>query len=664
MGGHSRPMSWNPVRNFKELFGKDAGDSSERQELQQELSAEARQAMVEAAALVAPQSFVVAQDHVQVGDEYCRTLFIVSYPPLAEDNWLWPLYRFREALDISMHITPLDTRYVTNKLKGRIAKDEAIIQKNAEAGSLPDFRLERRLQDNVALLEAIENDTTRPFQVSFLVTVRANSLTELNEITEALERRMTMASTRRADLRQKDGFLSSLPVLQNHLHDTMTVRNIHTHGLQTMFPFTSADIAHEVGVLLGVNLTTQSNVIVNRFWQPRITNPGMAILGTSGSGKSYLAKMEMLRWAMLGVPVVVVDPQQEYDRLCAGVGGQFVDISVDSGDKINPLDFSHAVHPERDALRQKIGFALELIQAMLRAGRHDAPALNATQRSELAFALTELYAAYGYRTDSRHSQLQADPSNMPLLSDLADLLERKLRARKDPMFQQEMTPVSLGLRPYVGDGPFAGLFDHATTIDLKSHFIVFNIQKLPDQMLPVGMHLVLEFLRTSMFTHEQQISGRNRLLYVDEAQRLMAFPETAAFLDETARTARKFGIGFTVMTQDVDVFLLNPDGSENKWGRGILNNCATTILLRQHKNALDIVRRTFKLTDAEMRFLATASAGEGLMFLDQERAWFSSLNMTSPLEHAMITTTTSEMAQLQQGGAGGNIPPERSLPRG
>lgn len=605
------------------------------------------------AASVAPEIFVVDREQVRVGDEYCRTLYVESLPQKVVDNWLWPLFRFQEPISISMHITPLDSRRMIDRLKHSLAKDEAQLSKAEDAGLVRNYAVVRRYEDNDAILSMLQNDITNLFQLSLLITVRAKSLKELDRITDALERRMTQAPTRRTFNRQQPAFLSSLPVLQNHIADPTSVNTLQTQGLQTIFPFNSSDISHETGALIGINLATQSNVIVNRFKQPSkstvgktVTNPGMAVFGTTGSGKSYFAKMEMLQWCYLGVPVIVIDPQNEYDRLCEGLGGQFISVAVDSDDKINPLDFSHAVSRRGNPLAHKLQFLTELIQVMLRAGRQDTPPLSDYQRSILDHALRHLYESFGYSVRDVVSQQRATPDAMPILSDLLSILKQMRKANKDPNFDIQILPLIMGLERYCGEGSLAGLFDHPTSVDLTSHFTVFNIQQLSDELLPIGMHLVLEFLRSCLFTAEKKASGAHRLLYVDEAQKLMAFPETAAFLEFVARTARKFGVGFTVMTQDPQVFLLNPDGSESKVGAGVLQNCSTTVLLRQHKNALDTIKRVFRLTDSEIAYLSNVKTGEGLIFVDDDRAWVSMREMASPLENEMMTTTRSEVAAL------------------
>lgn len=600
------------------------------------------------AKLVAPDSALHQESYFKVGDTYTRTLYIHNYPRQVDDNWLRDMLRFRHAVDVAIYIQPLDIKKFLDQMRQRISRDEASIQTQIEQGQVIDARRQARLNDTREYVEAVSSDITRPFQVMVAVTLRADSLEELDNVTEEFERSLTSVKTRRATWRHEHGFHTTLPLMQNKLYDMQAIRGMHTQGLMSMFPFSSAELTHESGVLVGVSQHTGSPIILNRFLQPQIKSPNTGIFGTTGSGKSYFAKIEMLRWSYLGVPVMVLDPSGEYRRVCEGLGGTNIEISLDSNHVINPLDFSNAVRPGHNPLREKIAFITELLGVMVRDrdGAGNGVIYDAVTKKIVDNALQETYRQFGYLAEDPETQMSATSEQMPRLSDLYSMLERMSRFDPDPMNQERLRPLLAAMGTYVNDGALAPLFDQLTTVDLRSHFINFDYSGLPPQYLPLAMHLVLEYIRTSFFTREQQRSGVKRLLYVDEAQILMKELETAHFLEYTARTCRKYGIGLTVMTQNVGVFTRNDDGSENKAGTGILSNCTIKVLLKQEPNEERAVREAFDLTQSEVSRLLAAAAGQGLIFVGNETVWFNSYNMASAREHAMLTTTPDEIHQL------------------
>lgn len=599
---------------------------------------------IDVADLVAPEAAVEEEGYFKVGDDFTRTLFIHTYPSSVEDNWLREVLRFQEALDVAFYIQPLPVKSFLSKLRQQVSHDEAVVQKELEDGVIPNARRQARVRDNLQFIEAIEQDITRPFQVMVAITIHARSEKDLDRVTEDLERRLTAVTTRKVTHRHKEGFTTTMPLMKNDLADSRTMRPMHTQGLMSMFPFTSSELTHESGVLVGTNQITNSPIILNRFMQPEISSANTAILGATGSGKSYFAKLEMLRWAYMGTPSIILDPSGEYVPVCQGLGGSNINISLDSDEIINPLDFSNAVRPNHNALRDKVASVIELLQLMLSTEEGGRMVVDPYTRQLFENALQNTYHRYGYLINDPSTQQGATPEHMPTMSEVWQMLARIQKTDRNPEVQKRLQPLLAALSSFVGDGHLAPLFDQRTTIDLRSHFINFSYAQLPRQYLPMAMFLVLEFLRTSYFTPEQQNSGINRLLYVDEAQVMMGHPATAHFLEHTARVCRKYGIGLTVMTQNVGVFSLNEDGSENKAGQGILRACPIKVLLKQEPSESNAVKKEFHLTEGEVSRLVGAAAGEGLIVVNSDTAWFTARGMASPMEHRMLTTTMQERA--------------------
>lgn len=626
--------------------------------------------MVDFNELVAPSLVVHERNYIQIGDEFQRTIYMTGYPAQIATGWLDPLLLFKEApLDISMFILPVPKKEFVERLRQNAARTEARLAKAEEDQVYEDTQLRVQWEYSMQLIEMLENNYTRPFQISVIVRLRAKNLQQLDDRTLELRKEIANVEWSDATDRQVDGLLSTLPGGKNHLYNKYALRNAETNMLRRCMPFTAADLTHESGVMIGTNPFTEGNIIIDRF-SKAVINPGMLVMGGSGSGKSYFAKSEMYQWSLLGLPIIAIDPQNEYDRLCAGLGGQFISMGLGSADKINPFDFSYAVDPRAkrgdsvaarnmgNPLMDKIRFMVTFIQVMLRSGSATdgamAHGLSPEQRSLLDSTLSELYLAHGYKADSPPTQISAKPSNMPTMSELHTLLMRKQQANPNELYQKEIRPLISGLSRFTSRGGLGDLFDHQTTVELTQPFVVFNILNVEEDLWPVVMNLVLEYLRTLLFTDRQRKSGKKFLLYVDECQRLMKFQETAQFLEGVSRTARKFGVAFTALTQDPDVFLISEDGKNpNKHGRAIVQNCATRMLMRQEPHTLDIVQSVFKLSEFQKRALGRATQGQGIIFVGNESAWVNMDRVVSPEVAAMIRSDhgVDGPAQLNPGSS-------------
>lgn len=663
-------MALDKLRQIRDSIAEARADDEHQVVVEQSEQSAAADALLDRGAimgipqLVAPDAVDASSPHhVVISGELHRTLYMHTFPPQVEDGWLSPLYRFEHPVDTAIYIQPLPVRAWVKRERQRISHDEAALRKEIEDGmNVPNPRRRARLAETLELINAVETDLTRPYQVLIASTVRAHSERELDRVTELIEDRLSMATTRRAMFKHKQGFETTMPLASNELADLDAVRFLHTQGVQTLFPFVNSLITHETGALIGQSMITGEPIIINRFLQPpygTVQSPNSAIIGATGSGKSFLAKLEMLRWLYQGVPVYAIDPTPggEYRNVAAGVGGRNVRIALDSSDRINPLDFSYAVpRPKRgqdmsqlhNAMRHKIAFLSELLRVMLRSeGGEDI--MDPVSTKIFTNALLECYRRYGYDVRDVRTHIGATPEKMPTLGEVHAMLDRMRRASRDPLFQSKIQPLIASLENFVGEGQYGGLFDHRSSIDLQENLLtVFHVGDVSDKQLPIIMHLVLEFLRTTLFTHDQLESATNRIIYVDEAQRMLSFPETAYFLGWTASTCRKYGIGLTVMTQHVGAFLFNADGTENKVGRSVLAACSLTILLRQHPNEIEAIRQAFKLTENELLRLRAVPAGEGLLVLDQESCWFTSQYISTDEEKRFLSTTAAERAQFAE----------------
>jgi hypothetical protein len=614
---------------------------------------------------IAPSAAVFDESFFRLDDTYCRVIYLQNWPVDVEPNWLRELYQWQRAIDISVYYQPLPVKPLLGKLRGKSARETAEVQKDAEDGNQPDYERIQRLEDAMELQNMLQRGETKPFQVSFQVLIRAASLRELNELTQQVEKTLDarQGNMRCASLRQRDAFLSVMPYGRNYISDAYTTRNMHTHAAMYTFPLANADLSHPSGIWYGINQMTNSNVVLDRF---RLQSPHAIVLGASGSGKSYAVKLEGLRALMAGHPVMVVDPEGEFERMCNIVGGQFITISPSSPDRINALDFAAIADGVEDQLTPKIMSILKLTGSMMNPGGTGF-GMNAEQVQILESLLRAMYADFGYTQDPR-TQLPPDQGGyctadrMPVFSDFRARLQRYLDDNEhDQQVQSLIRPVVAALGPYCAGGMFAGLFDQKTTVDLRAQMVVFNIRELTkdEHLMRLGMHTVLDFLWNTVMNREQMLSGRPRFLYVDEAHIMMRSPESAQFLEDLLRRARKFNVACTVISQSPEDFV-RPDRPQ---GRAIFDNSSMQIVMRLKRRALDTLQDLLGLDDQEVDLLSTQDTGAGMVFAMNDRVWIS-MRTASPAEHMMITTNPAEVAQIEAFRSRAEVESPAQLPSG
>lgn len=598
---------------------------------------------------IAPNSLVFDETYFKVGDVYCRGVYLDQWPVDVEANWLRSILQWPRAMDVAIYYEPLPDKTWKSKLRTKIGHLKAALEQADLAGEVPDSDMIQEWEDASELLDLLQRGMTKPFSVSLQIMLRARSLRELNEMSEQIQKTFEgmNANTRTAELRQRDALLSAMPYGRNYIRDSYSTRNMHTQAAMYTFPLANADLAHPSGVWYGINKMTNSNVIIDRGL---LQSPHMLVLGASGSGKSYGAKQEMLRVNMRGYPIIVVDPEGETERLAMALGGQFITISANSPDRINCLDFSAIADGIEDQLSPKIASVLKLIGTIMNP-EAQGYGLNAEQVSLLDMLLRSTYAKFGY-TQNEATQTPVDRGGycqrerMPILSDLRAEIQAYLDQNEhNPQIQALLRPIHAGLGPYCAGGTYAGLFDEHTTVDLRSDFVAFNIRALTrdEHLMSLGMHSVLDFIWSQTMNNRQKSSGMPRYLYIDEAHVMMRSPESAQFLEDLLRRARKFGVAVTVLSQSPEDFV-RPDRPQ---GRAIFDNSSMIVTMRMKLRALEMLQDLLGLDDNEVNILANAQTGESMIFALNDRAWVD-MRTASPREHMLISTNPAETPAFDQ----------------
>ena len=624
------------------MFGKKRADPieiAEQQRLreQQEIEAEFLKGITSLRDVIAPSSLEIQATYFRLGTKYARTLYIYGYPRQIYTGWLSPIINLDEVVDVSMFVYPVESQVVLNNLRKKVGQLEASISINAEHGKVRDPGLEAAIQDAEELRDQLQVGSERFFRFGLYITMYADSLDELQFVQHKIETILgqQLVFSKVASSQMEQGFNSTIP----QLTDQLQIRhNMNTGALSTSFPFTSADLSQEKGVLYGINMHNNGLVIFDRF---SLENANMVVFAKSGAGKSFTVKLEALRSMMMGTEIIIIDPENEYQRLCEAVGGSYIHLSLNSETRINPFDLPRVIENDeaQDALRANLITLHGLLRLMLggatqmAAGGMQLPALNPSEEADLDQALIDTYARAGITSDPLTHN-----SPPPTVADLYDTLLHM--GGTGPQLAQR-------LRKYT-TGTFAGIFSQQSNVNINNPMVVFSIRDLEDELRPVAMYIVLSYI-----WNKTRSDQRKRLLIVDEAWQLMKYDDSANFLFSLAKRARKYFLGMTTITQDVEDFM----GS--KMGRAIVANASMQMLLKQSTSAVDVLAEVFKLTDEEKKRLSQFPVGQGLFFAGANHVHVQVI--ASPTETGLITTNPQQLQQLQAlyqtGGNAGPIAP-------
>ncbi|MBS9784273.1 DUF87 domain-containing protein [Candidatus Gracilibacteria bacterium] len=553
--------------------------------------------------MIAPSMIKIDATKLQIGDTFIRTVFTYAYPDVLEGNWLSPLINWDVKFDMSMFIYPVSSAHVMKYLRRRLTQLRSQYSINQDKGITSDPHLEAQMQDVEELQHSLTRGQEKYFHFTLYVTVYAESDEEMKKLSNKLDTMLAGRNimTKQAYLRSEQGFVATGPFAKDEVN---VYRNISTKGLSTTFPFSSNSLSQDDGIFYGINTHNKSLIIFDRF---RSENANMCVFAKSGGGKSFAVKLEILRSLMMGTDVIVLDPENEYKALVDTVGGTYLNISLNSDERINPFDLPRGLkdrdeHPG-DLLRGAIVNMLGLLRLML--GQ-----ITPEEEAIIEKALITTYSLKGITMEDD----SVDGKEIPLLKDLVSVLETMDGA----------TGIVNRLEKYT-TGVFSGVFSQHTNVDLQGGLVVFSVRDLDDILRPIAMYILLNYV-----WNVARSSKKNRFLVVDEAWNVMQYEDSAKFLFGLVKRARKYGLGVTTITQDVEDFM----GSS--YGKAIVTNSSIQLLLKQSPASIDVLQDIFKLTEQEKYILLNASVGTGLFFAGGEHVGIEVL--ASYFEENIITT--------------------------
>lgn len=560
--------------------------------------------------VIAPGALEISSKNLNLGDKISRTYFVISYPRTLSDNWLTPIINLDKIFDISIHVHPVDTVKILRKFQKKVAEVQSQINEREEKGLVRDPKLDAAYNDLESLRDNLQQAQEKMFDFGLYLTIYADNQDELikteTEVTSILESKLVYIKP--ALFQQEQGFRSVIPTAQDILNVN---QKLNSRPLSSIFPFVSFDLSSNNGIMYGINRQNSSLILFDRF---SLENYNSVTFAKSGSGKSYSTKLEILRTMMFDADVIVIDPEREYEYLAEAVGGRYFNIALSSEHHINPFDLPLPGEDETgaDVLRQNTIELVGMFRIMLGG-------LTPEEDSIIDRAVTETYAMKDITPDSDFTAIEP-----PLLSDFELVLSG----------MDGSESILARLRKYT-QGTWKNFINQPTNVDINRKLVVFSVRDMEDDLKPVAMYIVTHFIWNAV-----RKTLKKRLLVVDEAWWMMKSPDTASFLYSIAKRGRKYYLGLSTITQDVNDFM------NSEYGPAIVANSSMQLLLKQSTSSADVLQQVFNLTDEEKYLLLESSVGEGIFFAGLKHVAIKII--ASYTEDQIITSDPSQVLAIKK----------------
>ncbi len=560
--------------------------------------------------IIAPSALKITPKELHLGEKIARTFFVISYPKFLTDNWFSPVINLDKEFDISIFIHPVETAKVLRRFQKKVAEVQSQIMMREKKGLVRDPTLDAAYQNLEDLRDKLQQAQEKLFDVGVYISIYGDSSAELDkvesEIRSILESKMIYV--RPALFQQEQGFKSTLPLGEDNLK---VYSKLNSAPLSSIFPFVSFDLTSDKGILYGINRHNSSLILFDRYSLPSYNSVCFA---KSGAGKSYTVKLEILRSLMFDTDVMVIDPENEYKYLAEAMDGRYFNIALTSEHHINPFDLPEPREGESrsNALRSNIINLVGLFRVMFGG-------LTPEEDALIDRAIAETYALKDITPDSNFANIEP-----PLLSDFELVLSG-----------MENTETLVQKLSKFTQGTWAGFINQPTNIDINRKFIVFSLRDMEDELKPVAMYIITHYIWNAI-----RKNLKKRLLVIEEAWWMMKTEDTASFLFSLAKRGRKYYLGLSTITQDVNDFLRSP------YGLPIITNSSIQLLLKQSPTSIDQVQKTFNLTDEEKYLLLESNVGEGIFFAGLKHVAIKII--ASYTEDQIITSDPSQLLAIKK----------------
>jgi len=560
--------------------------------------------------VIAPSAIQINPRTISISGINARTYYAVSYPRYLNDGWIEPVLNLAKEIDVSIFIHPIDTADTLKKFQKKVAEVQSQINMKAERGEVRDPQLEASYRNLEDLRDKLMQAEEKLFDVGFYISIYGDTESTINKVENDIKSMLDskLISLKPALFQQEQGIKSVFPLND----DILRVHSkFNSSPLSSFFPFTSFDLTSDTGILYGINRHNNSLVLFDRY---SLTNYNSVTFATSGAGKSYGLKLEILRSLMFGTEVIVLDPEREYEYLAEATGGRFFNISLSSNHHVNPFDLPPPAPDEdpRDVLRTHIIELIGLFRLMLGG-------LMPEEETLIDLAVQETYALKDITGDTDFREMEP-----PLLSDFEMVLAG----------MEGSASLIARIQKYTS-GTWAGFMNQPTNVDINQKFVVFSLRDMEDELKTIAMYIITNFIWGSV---RRRLA--KRLMVIDEAWWMMKSEDTASFLFSLAKRGRKYYLGIATITQDVDDFLRSP------YGVPMITNSSIQLLMKQSPTAIDNIQKTFNLTDEEKFLLLESNVGEGIFFAGLKHVAIKII--ASYTEDQIITSDPSQLLEIKK----------------
>lgn len=560
--------------------------------------------------LISPAAMRIFPTYLTLGDKFVRTIFVIGYPRYITVGWFTPIINLNLPLDVAMYFYPVRTDIILKQLKKKVGNLEAQILADREKGAPRDPIRETALRDIEQLRDDLTQGIEHFFQFGLYVTIYSQTKDELESTTDDIEALFgsKLVVSKKVLYQTEQGFNATLPLGNDEL---LISFNMNSSPIASSFPFTSSELTSDDGVLYGINRHNNSLILFDRF---SLQNANSVVFATSGAGKSYAIKLEVLRSLMMGTDVIIIDPEREYKHLSDAVGGTYINISLSSESKINPFDLPRPMGEQKvsDIIRGSVITLKGLMRLMLGKLTHQEDSL-------IDRALLETYAKKDINAESDLTKAEA-----PIMQDFQEVLEG----------MEGGADLAERLKKYTS-GTFSGLFNSPTNVDMKNQLVIFSVRDLEDELRPIAIYTIINYIWNVV-----RSELKKRIMVIDEAWWLMQNEDSAKFIYALVKRCRKYYLGVTTITQDVNDFLLS------QYGQAIVNNSAIQLLMKQAPAAIDLVQKTFFLTEGEKYLLLECGVGEGIFFAGDKHVAIKVV--ASYTEDQLITSDPRQILEIEQ----------------